>query len=115
MNEKVEVLKTASDYIINLKAGIKKAAEYFQTGEEHKGCNLISPITEGLQWLGDAIRLTQDIQNEQISLEDMNEKLNEIVEALENEDFILIGDLFEYELLSIIENIEEKVNKSITI
>jgi hypothetical protein len=112
-NNKFEVLKTACEYLVNIKSGIKKAIEYFQDGEENKGCNLIVPITEGIEWISNAIRLTSDIQEEPISFDIMNEKLKEVVEALKNEDYILVGDLFEFEILPIIEGIEEKINKTI--
>lgn len=111
MNEKIEILKTVSEYVVNLIRGIEKAVEYFQAGEETKGCDLISPIAEGIQWMSDALIITKDIHTQDINLQIMNEKLNEIVEALENGDFILIGDLFQYELIPIIQDIEENVNK----
>jgi hypothetical protein len=109
---KFEVLKTASQYLVNLKLGIHKATEYFQVGEENKGCDLIIPITDGIQWISDVVRLTSDIQEEPISFNTMNEKLNEIVEALKNEDYILVGDLFEFEILPVIEILEEKINQA---
>lgn len=111
MNEKFEILKTVSEYIVNLINGIEKAVGYFQAGEDTKGCELISPIAEGIEWMSDALIITKDIHKQDINLQNMNEKLNEIVEALENGDFILIGDLFQYELIPIIEDIQKNINK----
>ncbi len=113
MNEKFEALKTVSEYMVNLINGIEKAVEYFQEGEERKGCDLIFPITEGIQWMSDALVVTKDIHKQDIDLKNINEKLNEIVEALENRDFILIGDLFQYELTPILKDIQNDINKAI--
>ncbi|BAH06884.1 hypothetical protein [Clostridium kluyveri] len=112
MSEKTELLKTASDYIVNLKSGIAKAAEYFQSGDEQKGFNLVTAIAEGFNWLTQALAVSKDVLKQKISVDDLNEKLEEIVEAMENQDTILIGDLLQYELIPIVENIEESVNQS---
>jgi predicted RNA-binding protein with EMAP domain len=111
MDEKFDTLKTVSEYTVNLINGIEKAVEYFQSGEDRKGCELISPITEGIQWMSDALVVTKDIHEQDMNLQDMNEKLSEIVEALENEDYILIGDLFQYELIPLIDDIQKNINK----
>ncbi|MCB2288849.1 hypothetical protein LGK97_03610 [Clostridium sp. CS001] len=113
MNEKFDTLKTVSEYMVNLINGIDKAVEYFQAGEDKKGCDLISPITEGMQWMSDALMVTKDIHKQEMNLQHMNEKLSEIVEALENGDFILIGDLFKYELTPVLGDIQKNINKAI--
>lgn len=113
MENKIEVLKTASEYIVNLKISISKTAECLKSIQYEKGMAMIEPITEGLIWLLMVVQNTRDVQKGEISIEEINEKLNEIVEAMQNEDDILVADLFEYELLPIIENIENVINKSI--
>lgn len=113
MDDKFDTLKTVSEYMVNLINGIEKAVECFQGGEERKGCELIFPITEGIQWMSDALMVTKDIYKQDIDLKNINEKLNEILEAFENGDFILIGDLFQYELTPILEDIQKNINKSL--
>ena len=109
MNDKFETIQMLNEYIIKLINGIVKTVEYFQEGEDKKGCELISPIADGIQWMSDALLATKDLHKQDFKIENMNEKLNEIVNALENEDFILVGDLFQYELLPIIEDIQNKM------
>lgn len=113
MNEKFDTLKTISEYMVNLLNGIKKAVEYFQAGEERKGCDLIPSIADGIQWISQALTVTKDIHKQDLNLQDINEKLIEIVEAIENGDYILIGDLFQYELTPILENIQMNINNII--
>jgi hypothetical protein len=110
MDEKMELLKTTSDYIVNLKSEILKASECFRSGEDTDGFNLVPSIAEGLGWIINALKITGDLLKQHISIDKLNEKLNEIVEAIENQDTMLIGDLFEYELFPMIESIEKDVN-----
>lgn len=109
-NEQFEVLKTASDYIVKLEEGIKRAVEFFQNGEKEKGSEMVVYIVEGLQWITDAGRLTEEVQKDKIDCNQMLDKLNEIIEGFENEDYVLIGDLFEYEILPILGEWREKIN-----
>lgn len=113
MDEKIELLKTTDDYIINFKSQISKAADCFQSGEDEKGFNMVPSIAEGIGWIVKSLNITKDVLNQDISVDNLNEKLNEIVEAMENQDTILIGDLFQYELIPIVENIEQSVHSSI--
>lgn len=113
MNEKFETLKTVSEYMVNLLGGINKAVEYFQAGEDRKGYDLIPLIADGIQWISEALTVTKDIHKQDFNLQNINEKLIEIVEAMENGDYILIGDLFQYELTPILEDIQSNINKVI--
>ncbi|WP_195962660.1 hypothetical protein [Clostridium tyrobutyricum] len=113
MDEKIELLKTTNAYIINLKSQISKAADCFQRGEDENGFNMVPSIAEGIDGIVKALKVTKDVLKQDISVDDLNEKLNEIVEAIENQDTLLIGDLFQYELIPIFENIEQCVNSSV--
>lgn len=107
MDEQFETSQNVKENMVNLINKIEKAVKYFHEGEDRKACELIAPIADGIQWVSEAMMHTKNIHHQEITLQVMNEKLNEIVEALENEDFILIGDLFEYELKPILEDIHK--------
>ena len=113
MNEKYELLKTVDEYISKLKIGILECSKLFQSGQTSEGSESVITIIEGLQWIIDAIALTSDIQKEPIDSAGINSKLNEIIDAFKNEDYILIGDLFEYEILPMLTDWQEKINKII--
>jgi lipopolysaccharide biosynthesis regulator YciM len=105
MNSEIkEVLETCFDYMNKLNAGILTAAQYFQNGNYYEALDLTVQITEGLQWVIQVINLNKELYNEESQIEELNEKLNEALEAFQNQDYILIGDLFEYEISPIIEN-----------
>lgn len=112
-NNKFDLLKEAIENIVNLKIEINEAIKYFQGGKENSGCNLIVSVVEGIQFLRDTLYITYDIQKKPISFKTMNEKLKDVVQAFENNDYILVGDLFQYEVLPIIENIGEKIKETI--
>lgn len=112
-NEKLEVLKTADGYLDSLVKGIEAVAELIQASNEFEAINKIPQVIDGIDYILKAVILTKDIHKEAIDLEGLNEQLGEIIEAFENEDYILIGDLFNYELLPIIQNVHEGIKKSL--
>jgi hypothetical protein len=108
MNNKIEEIKiTITSYIPKLKNGIIEAAEFFQKYEENKGTALLVEITDGVKWVIDALVSIQRLDEKEII--NINNKLNEIIDALENEDYILIGDLLQYELLPVMEEIDNNL------
>lgn len=98
MEEQIEVLNTATEYLEKLINGIALASDSFQGGHTRRGLELVAQIAEGLQWLIDALRLTQDVQRIKVETSEMDEKLRELIKAIVNEDSVLLSDLMEYEL-----------------
>lgn len=115
MNEQIEVLSTANEYMENLKSGINKLVDYIQGGEEQSGIELIPDIADGIGWIIDVVNLTRESQKENIDISMIDEKLSEVVEAIENEDYILVGDLFNYEILPILESVHEGIKTSLIV
>ena len=83
------------------------------SGDEKKGVELIPLISDGFDWLIEVINSTKDIHKGEVSIGELNEKLEEIIEALDNEDYILVGDLFNYEMAPILDEIKNKIGKLI--
>lgn len=103
--EEKEVLTTVDEYLYNLKKGINNISDLIQEGKEQEAFNIIAQVAEGLQWIDDAINATKDYHKNKLSLEELNGFVEEISEALENEDYILVSDLFAYEVTPIIEKL----------
>ncbi|KGK86059.1 hypothetical protein [Clostridium sp. HMP27] len=106
--EKTEVLNTAKDYMVNLNNAIIKSAEYLQSGDCFNGTNLIIDITDGLEWIVQLITIRSDIYGDEIKTTSLIHNIKEIVGAFENEDYIFIGDLLQYEISPIIEEYYDK-------
>lgn len=109
--QKIDALVTARDYINNLKDGIGKAINYYQSGQENKGSNLIYPIAEGIEWLMQVLILCSDVVDSKESIDILKENLYEIVDGFQNEDYILISDIFEYEILTVLDSIQSSLEK----
>lgn len=112
-NEKIEALQTADKYLNKLKKGINDISNFIQEGNEQDGLQLIGPVADGIQWVEDVINLTKDVQKEEIDMKDMDEQIEALVEAMENEDYILVGDLFNYEVLPILDRIHGQIKKCV--
>lgn len=114
MNEaQIEVLKTADEYLDKLKSGISKAVNLFENDKQEEGCDYLALISKGIEWIVEVVSLTKESQKEEIEIQNINEHLESIVEALENEDYTLVGDLLNYEVLPILENVHEKIKESV--
>ncbi|MEY8763050.1 MULTISPECIES: hypothetical protein [Clostridium] len=115
MNEKIDALKTADEYMYNLKRGIKSVVDKFQSGKENDALNLLPLVIDGLQWMAQIIVLTKDVQKREINLSKFNCKLKETVKAIENEDYVLISDIFDYEIIPILEDTHKVIKNSIAL
>lgn len=113
MKEKIEALKTASEYVEKLKAGVLTISDKINNGKEKEAFDLMAYLSDGLEWLMQVIILTKDAQKEEIDIEQLNEKLRKVVEALNNEDFTLVGDMLQYEVLPVLEDISDKIQLTI--
>ena len=112
-DDKIEVLNSVNEYLEILKNGINNLCELIQAGKEKEGINLIPQLADGIGWVIDAVTVTKDVQKKEIDITGLNDYIEESVEALENEDYILVGDLFNYEILPIIETIHGNIKESL--
>ena len=103
MNEKIEALITAYQYIPRLYKGVEDVVVEFRSMHINKANELTIQVIDGLRWLIDAIALTKEEQEPNIELEKIKEILPECIQALENEDSVLVADLFEYEVKEILQ------------
>lgn len=112
-NEMIEALNTADEYLEKLKNAIMNVSELIQEGKEQEAIHIIPEIAEGLDWLIQIVNLTINVQKEAININEVGEFIEQIVEAFENEDYILVGDLFNYEMLPLLENVHCEIKKNI--
>lgn len=113
MKEMLETLLSAYEYIPKLYEGIQTVISQYRESKIIEANEMIVAITEGLQWLTEAIDLTRDAQKEAINIFEINDSIAEIIEALENEDTVLLADLLEYELLEKLEVWYDKIGASL--
>jgi|GEM_PF-1989663 len=113
--EKVkEVIINCNEYIDKLKEdGILKLINGIQGGNEEESLTLIPLIADGLQWVIEVVEKTKDMQIEKININKLLENLEEINTALENEDYILMSDIFEFEIFEELNSIQKLLIKNI--
>jgi hypothetical protein len=105
-----DTMQDAIKYMIKLKPGVIRAIERFREGKNKEAINMSSYIEEGLQWLMEVARLTKDVQSENMSEADMENKLDMFIEAYKNEDYTLMGDILEFEILPLLEKWDNVIN-----
>lgn len=105
-----ETVDEASEYLPKLKKGIDDTVLHFRNGEEKKAHDKFQLIIDGIEWYTDAvIKITsllddQDLYDKAKSLiEEVNKPLSDLMIAYNKKDYVLIGDILEYEII-------EKVN-----
>jgi len=110
---KIETLEMANEYMNNLFSGVKNSVELLYGGNESEGFSLIPSICEGIHWITEVLALTKN-ENEDLALVNiLYEKLEEIIESFENKDYILVADLLNYELLSVLQDIQVYIEEKL--
>ncbi|OPZ91437.1 MAG: hypothetical protein BWY74_01962 [Firmicutes bacterium ADurb.Bin419] len=110
MELKREVIDSAVEYINKVVLGIGGIVEDFQSGREDKATNTMAQLIDGLHWLLQAIEGTKDVQGDNfIDISAVNPIFSQLTEAFENTDYVLLGDLLEYELTPIMKNWKERL------
>ncbi len=104
--EKMELLETAKEYVPNLIEGITFSVEQLREDNVNEALKTLQLVMDGLSWCATAItNLVPDI-----SLQEINEQIKEVVEAIENQDYVYLSDLLEYEIMKIVEEWESLLN-----
>lgn len=96
-NEILELRISLAEYLSKMEPSIWDIVKWYRMGEWQEVGAQMTMLTDGLSWIIDAIHLTRDFHS--ISIIDIQVLLEEITEALENQDTVLLADLLEYELL----------------
>lgn len=107
VEKQYETIEIAKPYISKMKDGIQEAITFFEEGKNKEAIEICSFIEEGSVWLSEVARLTKDIQSKNLEEKELDSKIDELAEAYENEDYTLMGDLLQYEILPIIAKWDE--------
>ena len=103
-------IENADAYLIRLIPGIEKSVELFRMGNEQEANKFFINIIDGMDWLSQVLDMIltakaispdtifdgKSIQDRRASLVDMTQQM---VDANKNQDWVLLADLLEYEIL----------------
>jgi len=107
INKNVE---NADAYLIRLIPGIEKSVELFRMGNEQEANKFFINIIDGIDWLSQVLDMIltakaispdtvfdgKSIQDRRASLMDLTQQM---VDANKNQDWVLLADILEYEIL----------------
>ena len=100
-----EALDTLKEYIPRLIDGIEKITVHFSQQREGDGFGLMVHLLEGLEWAMAVVDKTQDtlrMHGLDLEHEQIRRLFLELVKAVENEDYVLISDVLEYEIAEVL-------------
>ena len=103
-------IENADAYLIRLIPGIEKSVELFRMGNEQEANKFFINIIDGIDWLSQVLDMIlaakaispdtvfdgKSIQDRRASLVDFTQQM---VDANKNQDWVLLADLLEYEIL----------------
>ncbi|MGI6285517.1 hypothetical protein SEF58_06835 [Neomoorella humiferrea] len=115
-----EALETGEEYLPRLKEGIRKVGLLFQEGKEGEAVYMFNQLLDGFEWLASVVdSFDLALKEGEIvapadskiegAIKSFRTRLKELHDALENTDYVLIGDLLTYEFVPLMEEWENLV------
>ncbi|XRD25640.1 hypothetical protein AABM34_03380 [Lysinibacillus fusiformis] len=103
-----EIITSYNDYLNNIPRGVAYIATQLREDNLTGALKAIKDFSEGVAWLIEAGKLINDNQGiALLEVEKIKEYLSEINSGLEKQDFVLVADLFEYEIAPFFEEVKE--------
>jgi hypothetical protein len=111
-------LGNAKEYLEKLIPGFQKAADLFRMGNEQEAHKYYLQILDGIDWFSQVVQTivnSREIELEGQDLKDRQEKLTgfmtQMLEANQNQDWVLLADLLEYELVPFYKDWQEALSR----
>ena len=111
-------LTNAKDYLVKLIPGFQKAADLFRMGNEQEANQYYLQVLDGIEWFSQVVIIivsTQKNKSEEKSLEERQKKLTDLMsqmlEANQNQDWVLMADLMEYEMIPLYKDWKEVLSR----
>lgn len=98
--DKVEIVDEYYKYIAKIPAGLQNIADSLRSDNVQTALNEILNFSEGITWIKQMEEILSDQGvNTNLNKQQLEGYLNLINEGLEKQDFVLVADIFEYEML----------------
>lgn len=105
-----------NNYNPKLLTATDKMVKYFRVQQNDEALDLFISATDGFNWTLEVLSYTKHILEKQsfiVEVEKINEIFMEMTEALQNQDFVLLADLLEYEIYPLLEQVQTTLNRVI--
>lgn len=104
--DKLEIVDEYYKYVAKIPTGLQYIADNLRADNVPTALNEILNFSEGITWIKqmEEILMEQGV-NSNLNKHQLQDYLNLINEGLEKQDFVLVADIFEYEVLPYFEQI----------
>lgn len=94
-----ETIQSFNEYLPRVSTGSQEIAENLRSDQLAPALKMILEFSEGMSWLVEASELfkANDV-DVTVQIEKIQEFLEEINTGLEMQDYVLVADMFEYEI-----------------
>ena len=112
-------LSNALDYLEKLIPGFDQAADLFRTGNEQEANKYYIQILDGMDWFSEVINIVMDSEFKRSAPEDtlrlrqakLTDLMSQMLEANKNQDWVLLADILEYEMVPFYKDWENILSK----
>ena len=116
-------LANALDYLERLIPGFEKAADLFRIGNEQEANRYYLQILEGIDWFSQVVNIIMqpetgllvvpgsDNESLEVRQEKLTDLMSQMLEANKNQDWVLLADLLEYEMVPFYKDWEKILSK----
>lgn len=98
-----DTLESLYDYLPKMIQGIDQFVAKMMIQNQTNALEILPNIFEGLNWITQAVLLTQPLQKVPLNGQELVLILPALMDAYENQDLILVSDLLDYEIKPMIE------------
>lgn len=110
--QQIEAMQTANEYIEKLINGINMCMDTIREEKNDEATNLLSYIVEGIEWISEIIRLTKEIQKENMDEEVMKEFYLYLNKKIHENDFDKVIYIFNDKILPLLKEWEKIISDS---
>ncbi len=116
-------LANALDYLQKLIPGFENAADLFRTGNEQEANKYYLQILDGIEWFSQVVNIIMkpdegevvlpgaENENLQARQEKLTDLMSQMLEANQNQDWVLLADVLEYEMVPFYKDWEKILSK----
>ncbi|MFT4577226.1 MAG: hypothetical protein ACI8PD_000102 [Nitrospinales bacterium] len=116
-------LANALDYLKKLIPGFQQAADLFRAGNEQEANKYYLKILDGIDWFSQVVSIIMNPDEGEIELPDADDEnllarqikltdlMSQMLEANQNQDWVLLADILEYEMLPFYKDWENILSK----
>ncbi|PJO41199.1 hypothetical protein [Lysinibacillus xylanilyticus] len=101
-----ELIESYNDYVKKIPGGAIYIANYLREDKLNDALIAIKAFSEGVLWLSQACDLlVKNGAEVALNIEQIQEFLIEVNDGLEKQDYVLVADMFEYEITPFFEEV----------